>query len=78
MDSLLEAVKVVKTPTLPRDDEEDCGCPADLRLAALDRSRRPVTIRSGVDGYLISPERSETSAGQDKATGQSDPRPRDS
>lgn len=57
MDSLLEAVKVVKTPTLPRDDEEDCGCPADLRMAAVDDSRRPVTIRSGgLERFMCSPE----------------------
>ncbi len=56
MDSLLEAVKVVKTPTLPRDDEEDCGCPADLRMAAVDNSRRPVTPRTGLADFMCSIE----------------------
>ena len=50
------AVKVVKTPTLPRDDEEDCGCPADLRMAAVANSRRPVTSRTGLADFMCSIE----------------------
>ena len=55
MDSVPQSVRTVKTPRVPRPDEEE-DCAADLAVFASAKDRRPVNLRTGVDSYLISLE----------------------
>ncbi len=50
MDSLLRDVRTVKTPRIPRPDEDD-DCAADR--AAATKDRWPVDPRTGVERYMI-------------------------
>jgi hypothetical protein len=49
MNSLPTAVKVVKDPVLPRDDDEE-------QEPEVDRAGRPVTMRTGLERFMCSPE----------------------
>jgi hypothetical protein len=56
MTTVLTAVRTVKTPTLPRDDEDVDLAAADAAVFASAENRRPVNMRSGVDAFRCSPE----------------------
>jgi hypothetical protein len=66
MTTLLQAVRTVKSPTLPRDDEDaklrEAWDPdgyfteVDAAVLASAKPDRPVNMRSGVDAFLCSPE----------------------
>jgi len=52
MDSIDRSVRTVKTPRVPRPDEEE-DCAADLALAAAARDWQPVDPRTGAERYMI-------------------------
>jgi hypothetical protein len=63
MSSLIEAVKVVKDPVLPRDDDEEQEPEVDRLMyeaaalrARIDAAGRPVTMRTGLERFMCSPE----------------------
>ncbi len=60
MESVTRGVRVVKTPRIPRPDEEEDCCAADRALAAAatgppaeDWGRRPIDPRTAVERYMI-------------------------
>ncbi len=52
MDSLLRDVRTVKTPRIPRPDEEE-DCATDRAMVAAAKDRRPVDPHIRAERYMI-------------------------
>ncbi len=55
MDSVLRDVRTVKTPRIPRPDEEE-DCATDRAMVAAAKDRRPVDPHRSMESYMVSPE----------------------